>query len=203
MSYKKASTLEESLEILWKRSQKQSSLSLAEIVGDLSGKGRFILLLVLSVFFCQPLQIPGMSVPFGLVIAFIGIRMVFEKQVWLPKKILAKNVSAKKIQKIIEKFLKILKKLRRFLHPRMRWLSEHKVMKVVNGCVIVFLGLGLALPLPVPLTNIAAGWAIFFLALGLLEEDGIFVLLGYVGTLGTFLLLALIVFSLEELWKIF
>ena len=52
-------------------------------------------------------------------------------------------------------------------------------MHVVNGLVIALLGIFLALPLPIPLSNLTAAWAIFLIAFGLLEDNGIFVLIGY------------------------
>jgi hypothetical protein len=82
---------EDRLILLQKRVETAPSLSLFEIMGILSGKGRTLLLILLSLPFCQPIQIPGMSTPFGLMIAFIGFRMSFGKNAWLPKKVMSKT----------------------------------------------------------------------------------------------------------------
>jgi hypothetical protein len=37
----------------------------------------------------------------------------------------------------------------------------------------------LLLPLPIPFSNLLPAWAIFLVACGLLERDGLFIVLGY------------------------
>lgn len=189
--------LEEDLVILLEISQKQPTISIGEILKILSGKGRAFILIFLSLPFCQPLQIPGLSTPFGLVIAFIGFRMAFGKRIWLPKNMRLKTIPSATVQKIAKKSLKLLRKMKRFIHPRFRWLNEHRPMHVCNGLLIVFLGIFLALPLPLPLTNLSAAWAIFLLSIGLLEDDGAFILAGYLVTLLTIVFVILLAFSIK------
>lgn len=69
-------TLEEELLSLQERGEERS-ISIREIVDLLSAKGEFLIILLLSLPFCQPIQIPGLSIPFGIVIIFIGIRGAF------------------------------------------------------------------------------------------------------------------------------
>jgi len=169
----------EDLAVLIEKSQTQKTISIGEILEILSGSGCVLILIFLSLPFCQPLQIPGLSTPFGLAIAFIGFRLEFGQRVWLTKKILLKTISAATVQKISEKFLKLMKKMARLIHPRLKWMCKHRIMRICNRLLIVLLGIFLALPLPIPLTNLAAGWAILLVSIGLLEDDGIFILMGY------------------------
>jgi hypothetical protein len=192
--------LRENLAILLEVSQKQSTVSIGEILKILSGKGRVLILILLSLPFCQPLQIPGLSTPFGLVIAFIGFRMAFGKRIWLPKNVLLKTVPSARIQKIAKKVLKLLTKMKRLIRPRFRWLNEHRPMHVCNGLLIVLLGIFLALPLPIPLTNLSAGWATLLLSIGLLEDDGAFLLAGYFVTLLTIVFFILLAFSIKVIF---
>jgi hypothetical protein len=193
-------TLEESLTILLERA-KVSSLSLGEILSILSGKGRSLILILLSLPFCLPLQIPGLSTPFGLIICFIGLRMAFGKHIWLPKKILQKKISFKTLKKTADRTLSWIKKIRPWIYPRLDWACHHQVMQVINGLEIGLLGIFLALPLPVPFSNLVAAWSIFFIALGILEDDGLFVILGYVlSLLSLFILLMLIFFFGKALY---
>ena len=189
--------LKEDLALLLEKSQRQPTISIGEILKILSGKGRALILIFLSLPFCQPLQIPGLSIPFGLVISFIGFRMAFGKHVWLPKNVLLKTVPSATIQKISQKGLKFLTKIRRLIHPRLSWLYESRPMHVCNGLLIVLLGIFLALPLPIPLTNLSAGWAICLLSIGLLEDDGVFLLAGYLVALLTIVFLILLAFSIK------
>ena len=60
-----------------------------------------------------------------------------------------------------------------------------RAAKVVHGLMIFILGLFLALPLPVPLSNITAAWSILLISLGILEDDGLIVGIGYLAALST------------------
>lgn len=178
----KKESIEENLEkrllTLQKKIQKQS-ITIEDILHPLSGKGQPFIVILLSLPFCQPIQIPGLSTPFGLIIAFIGLRMAFGHRVWLPQKVLKKTISPDTLKTIIDKTLVLTKKMKRWVYPRMEWICHSPTMKIVNGLTISLLGLILALPLPIPLSNIIAAWALFFMSLGILEDDGLFVTLGY------------------------
>ena len=186
-------TLEEGI-LLLRQEAKGEPLSIAEILRILSGKGRSLILILLSIPFCQPIQIPGLSTPFGLAIAFIGLRIVFGKRIWLPKKLLAKKIPYPTFEKITDKTLALAKKIKPWIHPRLIWMCHSPFMKKGNGLIVLILGIFLALPLPIPLSNLTAAWSIFLVALGVLEDDGVFVLIGYLLSLLTvtfFLLMGL------------
>ncbi|GEM_PF-74913 len=170
---------DEDLRILQEKTKTAESYSIRELVEIFAGNGRFLFLIFLSIPFCQPLQIPGLSTPFGLLIAFIGLRMGFGHRIWLPEWILSKRISAAAVRKTADVTLRVMMKIKRFLHPRMEWLSESEAMRKTNSILIFLLGLILALPLPIPLSNLTAAWAIFLLSLGVLEKDGLYVILSY------------------------
>lgn len=181
---KNNSTIEEDILLLQEKG-KNSSISIGEILNILSEKGQSLIILFLSLPFCQPLQIPGLSTPFGLAIAFIGLKMAFGKYVWLPKAILAKSVTPNTLQKMTEKILWLLKKMRGWIHPRLAWLCYSPAAHIINGLLISILGILLALPLPTPFSNLMAAWSILFIGLGLLKDDGVFILIGYFASLFT------------------
>lgn len=166
-------TLEESMLALQKKSK---AMSVEDILYILSDKGPVLILLFLSLPFCQPLQIPGLSTPFGLVIAVIGLRIAFGKRTWLPQKLLKKKIKPRTMQKITRNMLWWIKKMKRWTHPRWMWWRHYKVL---HGLFVAILGFLLALPLPIPFSNLMVAWSIFFIGLGMLEEDGVFVLAGY------------------------
>lgn len=161
-------------------------ITIEQLIKALSGKGRSLIAAFLSIPFCQPLQIPGLSTPFGIVITFFGLRMMFGKEIWLPKKILNRKIQTLTLKKITERVLKILDKTKRFIHPRLHFMYQTKIMERVNGALICILGILLALPLPVPLTNLTSAWSIFLISLGTIENDGLLILLGFICTLLTF-----------------
>ena len=165
------------LELL--KHSRSASISLGDILKVLSGKGRFLMLIILALPFCQPIQIPGMSLPFGLAIAFIGIRIAFGKHIWLPDWIKTKTISHSLFRRIAITSLKLMRRIRHYVHPRLIWISTNPIMRIVNGLLICVLGILLALPIPIPLTNLVAAWAIFLIGFGLFEDNGVWVIIGY------------------------
>lgn len=172
------STLEDKLQLL-KEKATQGPLTVRQILKTLSGKGRAFLLVLLCLPFCQPIQIPGMSTPFGVAIVFIGLRMLFGEKIWLPKRLLDHTVQPKTLRKLIRMTLAIMKKMNRFIHPRLERLCAKNLMWL-HGITIMALGVILALPLPIPFSNLIVAWALLLLGLGLLKNDGLFIILGYV-----------------------
>lgn len=191
-------TLEDEI-LLLREEAKAESLSIRQILRILSGKGRPVMVLLLCLPFCQPIQIPGFSTPFGLAIAFIGLRMAFGKKIWLPKSLLAKEIPGETVQKIADKAIAVVRKIKKWVHPRLVWFCHSPLMGMSNGLLIFVLGIFLALPLPIPLSNLAAAWAIFLIALGVLEDDGLFVVLGYLMSALTFLAFLLMVITVKNL----
>jgi hypothetical protein len=178
-------TIEEEF-LLLQQKCKNSSITIGEILNILSDKGQTLIILFLSLPFCQPIQIPGLSTPFGLAVAFIGLKMAFGKHAWLPKSVLAKSITPHTLEKISEKIFWLLKKMKGWLYPRLAWLCYYPAVNIINGLLISILGILLALPLPAPFSNLMAAWSIVFIGLGLLKDDGIFILIGYFSSLLTF-----------------
>lgn len=198
---KKLKTLEEGISLLQKEA-KHTPISIEKILDILSGKGRALVLIFLSLPFCQPLQIPGLSIPFGLAIAFVGLRIAFGKRIWLPKSVLSKTITADALQKITDKALVLIKKMKRWLHPKLSWICHFSSMQLINGLAIFILGIFLALPLPILFSNLTAAWSIFLIALGILEDNGVFLLVGYLISLLTTILFIVIALQVKHIFYI-
>lgn len=190
-------TLEERILLL----QEEDEISFGKILSTFHGKFRPLILIVLSLPFCQPIQIPGLSVPFGLLISFFGFRMAFGKKAWLPQKMLVKTISKRKFLKFSNTALKIIKKIKPWIHPRFTQLCDTPYMKVINGLLICILGLFLALPLPIPFSNMFAAWSIFLISFGILESDGLLVLAGYIVSLLTAIFLSGMIYTIGHFLK--
>lgn len=148
------------------------------LIQAFGGRGYPALLVVIGVPFCFPLQIPGFSTPFGLLLAYMGLRIAFGKKIHCPD-FVNRKISNSSCRKILDWTIYLLGKTEKFVKPRLSILSTNPYLHMLHGVIIFFLGLTLALPLPIPLTNILVAAPIVFLGLGLLEDDGIFVILGY------------------------
>jgi hypothetical protein len=189
--YSKQRSLAQSFSIILRKSKK-TPLTLRAVLEIISGRGKPLILILLCLPFCQPLQIPGLSTPFGLLIMFVALRIAFGHRLWLPKSLLEKKIPRHTLKKVIARSTWVMQK---FTHPRLAWLCNQGVLHVVHGLVLAVLGLFLALPLPIPLTNIIAAWSILIISIGLIEEDGVFIIIGYAIPILSFLAFYFLVFK--------
>lgn len=172
--------------------------TIQELFQTLKGRGSPFFIIFLSLPFCQPFQIPGFAIPFGIVIMFVGLRMIFGHRVWWPQWVLKKEISAKLLKVVIQKSLRFFQFLKFLIHPRWSWLSTDFMYRVHGGFVVI-MAIYLALPLPIPFTNILSAWALLLLGLGLIEEDGLFICLGYILGLITMTVLGFLIKWLHTL----
>jgi hypothetical protein len=154
-------------------------LHLRDLFETLAGRGHAALLVVLAFPFCLPVPLPGLSVVFGVILAFVGLRIAFARRPWLPRWILARPLRREILVGLANRLASFEKRTSRMLRPRIVYLCRDVRMHRVSGIVIAILGALLALPLPIPFTNIPAALPILLLGLGLLEDDGLFVIFGY------------------------
>ncbi len=156
--------------------------TIGELEQILQGRGFGMFLLLLSLPFTLPMAIPGLSVPFGVVIMLIGLRIALGQKPSLPGFILRREIKFAVIEKIIAVGLKLALKLEKLAKPRMHFLQRWPGMINLIGLGIASGGLLLSLPLPplIPFSNTIPAFAVIFLTAGLIERDGLLVLIGHV-----------------------
>ncbi len=194
MKYK---NLEESILEL-KEIAKERMVKVRDLLQVFGGRGTLLLIIFLVIPFCLPIQIPGLSTPFGIAILFISLRMSMRHKIWLTKGILEHEIKTKHLDLISDWGLWFIKKLKRITHPRLKWIGNTDYLFRLHCIIIALLALVLALPLPIPLSNLFAAWAIFFICLGLVEDDGLFVIIGYILSILTFFLFSYIFIFLKS-----
>lgn len=165
-------------------------VTLETICEKLSGRGYGVLITLFSLPFCFPISVPGLSTPFGLLLAFLGLRVAFAKKPWWPKWMLNKEVPYDSLNMVITKALSVVQKLQKVLKPRLVVLATHPFFHRLHGLLIFALAALLSLPLPIPLTNMLTAVPIFCLGLGLLEDDGVAIIIAYVLALICFIAFA-------------
>jgi hypothetical protein len=156
-----------------------------EQVGN-SGFGTIAGILTIPMLIPLPIPLAGFSTLVGSGIILVGCQLAlgYEKP-YLPQRIARIELSPAASQKL-------LKNINRLLQPLER-MSRHRFSKVSNsgwglrltGVCLAWDALLMSLPLPIPLTNLVPAYTILFLAIGLLEFDGLFILIGYGMTVAT------------------
>jgi len=163
-------------------------LTLSEIVDLLADDGLLLFAALLCVIFLIPISIPGFSTIFGGIIFFIGLSHLVNKRFWLPNRIKNKSLSAEKLRTTLNKGLKWFRFLEKISKPhRLNILINNKIANRINGLMILFASVLLMLPFGLmPFSNTLPASIIFFLSIGILQKDGIVIILGYFSILGTF-----------------
>jgi len=143
----------------------------------------------------------GLSTPFGLVIALLGGQLMLGlRRPWLPARARRRALS----MAMLDRVLGILARRTRWLArmSRRRW--EIAIQPRLIGLGIVLLALGLALPLPIPGSNLVFLIPLFLYAVGVLERDGVWIVLGHACALIDLVLLvvfgATVVAVLARIW---
>lgn len=175
---KRRNSLAEHLKDLLKQTDGRD-ITLKMAMDHLAGRGHAVLLILFSLPFCLPIQIPGFSTPFGIIIAFIGLRISFGHRAWLPKALLEKKVSYHTLEKVSSVAIKITDKLRFIVSTKWVWLVQNQPFHTAHGLTITLLATLLMLPLPIPFTNLLAALPILAFGLAILEDDGLMIVIAY------------------------
>src|SRR6266404_561378 len=169
---------------------KTLSLTLTVLKQALKGRGSAMLLILLALPFCF-VAIPGLSMPFGIAIGLIGASLAIGREPWLPRFIMHRRLSTARSAQLLTGAIKVARQLERFVRPRFAFLHAGPGMLRLIGLGIVIASLGLMLPLPIPFSNSLTAWAVVLLAIGMMEKDGLCVLLGHLTAMGTWVFIGL------------
>lgn len=156
------------------------AIPLREVIFVLRHRAYMLLIILLALPFIQPVPLPGLSTPLGLAIVLIALRLSLGQRPWLPKRIQRAKLPAGFFGKMMTLTERLLRFLESILRPRWPAVTGTGPLNQLHAIVILASALILLLPLPIPLSNLLPAWAIFLLACGLLERDGLFIVLGYV-----------------------
>ena len=153
-------------------------LSIGEIESILQGRGFALLIMLLAAPFLIP-SVPGLSTPFGAAITFMGARLACGRKPWLPQFVRRRELSFETLRKILGVLIKLVQRMERLAKPRMHFLQSSPGMVNLIGLGIASGGLFLFLPIMVPVMNTLPTLSILFLTAGMMERDGLFVILGH------------------------
>lgn len=154
-------------------------ISFEELFLETASQDQALLTLILSIPFLLPVPLPGLSMPFGVLIATVGIRMFFGKSFWFPQYLKHKKISGGLVLRIFEKVEPVSNFISRWVKPRGTFFSDSPKMKRFIFLLISVCGFLLALPLP-PGTNSPPALTAGLLSLGVLEQDGLYLLAGLI-----------------------
>lgn len=156
--------------LIARRAGRGERVTLAEILGAVGGHGFTVLLLLLAAIAAVPS--PGIPIggPFGIVIMLIGVQMILGRHsLWLPGWITRRSVPRRKLGRAAVRAAALLRRLERWLRPRIRALSGDLARRFLGAISVI---LGFLLLLPIPFGNTPPALAMVIIALGLMARDG-------------------------------
>jgi hypothetical protein len=130
---------------------------------------------------------PGISTVLGIPLILISAQLALGRpELWLPQAVGERSLGKGDLQRIVDYGSGPLRRTERLLAPRWSVLLSDRWIGV--ACLV----LAVVLILPIPLGNIPPAFAICAFALGLLQRDGVAVLLGWIATAGSLVIVAFV-----------
>lgn len=173
-------------------------VTIAEILDALDARAFGLATLIFAIPSVIPMP-PGVPTVVGIALLIVSIQMVIGRQeLWLPKFLSKQGFSRKALVSGFEKIKPQLEFIEKFARPRLLILTGQTATFLI-GVVILIMAVVLILPLP-PGGNFPPALACAVLGMGLVERDGVIVLLGLVVTVAAsvaaYFLVALLIGSL-------
>lgn len=161
-----------------------SSLSLGELMNRIAERGFGLLLVILALPTLFPLLPPGSAATIGFIYILLGGQMLFGlTSPWLPQRVRSYQLSEQTAHKLRERSVGFFKIIERVSSPRWRFMEKLFVLRLVALTVVL---LGFILLTPLPFMNTLPAFAVLLLGTGLLNRDGVFLLLGLLISFGLF-----------------
>jgi hypothetical protein len=169
-----------------------------------NGFGMIAGMLTIPMLIPSPVPLAGFSALVGSGIILVGCQLAlgYEKPA-LPQRIAQQELSPGASQKLLKNLNRLLQPIERLARLRFSRFSNSWWGYRIIGVCLAWNALLMSLPLPIPFTNLFPAYTILFLAIGLLESDGLFILIGYGLTTATtifFASIAGVIWQLASHW---
>ena len=114
---------------------------------------------------------------------------------WLPGFIARRSMARSTFQALVERITPWLSRAERLLRARMELLAHPRAQRLLGAlCLIV----SVALVLPVPFANLVPSVALCIIGLGVLERDGLWIVLGVLAAFGSLAYVAGLAYALVK-----
>jgi hypothetical protein len=145
------------------------------IMGQLHERAFGLFLLVLALPCCIPF-LYGVPQIVALPLMFISAQMLLGRETpWLPRKLGARSMPRTSLANLAARAEPWLRRIEAVSRPRLASLTRAPLDRVVGLALVLF---SASILVPLPGTNTVPGFAVVIVAMGLLQRDGILVILG-------------------------
>jgi hypothetical protein len=162
-------------------------LTVRDILSVLRDRAFAFLVVLLGLPNCLPMP-PPIPLVCGLLLALVAVQIIAGRPApWLPRSLLHRSVPRADMERAVLRAAPIFRRLERFSRPRITLFETAAAIRFI-GIVLLVLSLGIIFALPPIIGQIPLGIAVCLLGLGLVERDGVVVIVGVViGSVGLML----------------
>lgn len=165
-----------------------AAVTLDWVLHRLNERAFGLFLLVLALPCCIPF-LYGIPQVVSLPLMLVSVQILMGRRTpWLPAKLGARTVTKEGLQSLSDRAGPWLRKIEAISRPRLTALSRRPLDRLVGLGLVLF---SASILVPLPGTNTVPGVAVVIISMGLLQRDGILILLGLL--LGTAWIATLII----------
>jgi hypothetical protein len=171
-------------------------VTLAEIVGGLGDRGLGVLIAIFALPNILPSAVPFGNVPTGIPPLIFAIQLALGlDHLILPGFLARRTVGTKWLRAIAPRVASVLSWFERLLTPRMQWVTDPRAERIVGIIAIV---LAMVSTLPIPFGHNLPALGLVLIGLGLIERDGLAILIGAAIGMAGSILLGLVIFGVAH-----
>lgn len=170
-------------ELLQNVLQQQSgdTVRLGELIQSLGSRAFGPTLLICALPEALPLPIAGVSAIIGTPLFIFSLQLLLGyPSPRIPKWLSNRSLKRKDFEKIVRQILRYLHRFEKVIRPRWQFATTPIVER---GLGALFLVLAIVIMLPIPFGNFLPAIAIVVMSLGLIEADGVLVVVGAIAAL--------------------
>lgn len=181
-------------------------VTVGEVADRVAERGFGLLLILLALPTMIPILPPGASAVVGAMYALLGLQMLLGlPHPWLPRQVRRYTLSPRVVAGLQVRGVAFMERLERFSRPRWTFFEQQPALRFV---ALLTIAVGTVLFLPLPFMNTIPALGLMMIGIGLINRDGLFILLGSLLSLGLLLfllffghLLVKLYATLKALWR--
>lgn len=149
-------------------------ISIGDLLEALKRRALGALMFIFAIITALPMP-PGVSAIVGAPLVFLTAQLMLGINAWLPRIITDRSLSRVDFHRVMKAASPWLARAEGIMKPRFEFLAKRPAVYFAGFVAFV---MALLVLLPIPGANMAPSIAICIIALGLLERDGIWIVLG-------------------------
>lgn len=170
---------------------------LADIVDMLGDRVYGLILLIFAIPSAIPNPVPGITAILGLPLVIVAAQQVMGRpRPWFPAVLGNRSIATADFRRFVVQADPWLKRVERLLRPRFRFLVSPFGERILAAIALL---MAVILTLPIPLANLLPALSICFIALAMIEYDGLMAGVGITAAVGSVVIASSVVYGFVKI----